>query len=69
MAIRYGMFRQTYAAQDAADLARRFWEQFPPFIRNQIRQDAQDPLMPDLNKTYWTWLEETENDSDNDRRE
>lgn len=67
MACRYGMFRQTYAAQDAASLAHRFWEKFPPDIQDQIRRDATDPMMPRLNKTYWTWLETTE-DGNNGRK-
>jgi hypothetical protein len=60
MAIRYGMLRQTYAAQDAASLAHRFWEKFPPDIQLQIKRDVLAETFPATNWQYWTWLERTE---------
>ena len=39
MAIRYGMGRMTYAADDAVGLAERYWGEFDPETRKQLIDD------------------------------
>lgn len=55
-AIRYGMGRMTYANDDAASLARRFWGDFDESTRQQIRSDA-DLLSLPLRRP-WYWVED-----------
>lgn len=38
-AIRYGMGRLTYAADQACDLAEQHWDNFPAYVQQQIVSD------------------------------
>lgn len=58
MAVRYGMGRMTYANDDAARLARRYWRSFNASERYTIRRDA--ARVTGAEAAAWAWLGETE---------
>jgi hypothetical protein len=59
--VRYAMGRNTYANCDAAALCKRYWDQLPDFIQEQLRGDYQQldwdgPMKLPSDRNCWMFM-------------
>jgi len=59
--VRYAMGRNTYANYDAARLCKRYWDDLPEFMQEQLRGDFnqidwQGPAKVSSDKSCWSFM-------------